>query len=69
MNLRKTQSGRATSMARGLTIGTAVSLTVTLVSAILLVKLIDQEILVWEKVGYGINAVLLTASFAGAWTS
>lgn len=66
MKLRQTKSGRATSMVHGLTIGTAACLAITLIATILIAKLIDQEILSWEKVGYSVIVTVLTASFCGA---
>lgn len=63
------QTGRATSMARGLAIGTLTSLIITLAAAVFLAKLVDMEIIPWEKIGYGIIAAILTASFTGAWIS
>lgn len=53
-------------MPAGLAIGGAVSLGITLLGAAVLAKLVDQETLAWENVGYGVMVVLLLASFLGA---
>ena len=69
MKRHQNQTGRATSMVRGLAIGTMVSLIITMAATVLLAKLIDMEMMPWEKVGYGIIVAILIASFVGAWIS
>lgn len=59
-------TGRAMSMPGGLAFGAAVSLGLTLLGALLLAKLVQNETLPWENIGYGIMVMLLAASFSGA---
>lgn len=67
MAIQKPQNGRATSTVRGLMIGLAVDLIVTLLSAAILAKMIDKEIMALENVGYAIIPILLFSSFIGAY--
>ncbi len=69
MVVNQKPTGRAASMPAGLAIGAAVSLGITLVFAAVLAKLVDMEKLPWENIGYGIIALLLSASFSGAMTA
>jgi len=66
MVLNQKPTGRTMSMPVGLAIGGAVSLGITLLGAAVLAKLVDQETLAWENVGYGVMVILLLASFFGA---
>lgn len=66
MAVNQKPTGRAMSMPAGLTVGAAVSLTITLLFAAVLSKLVDMEKLAWENIGYGIIVLLLAASFSGA---
>ncbi len=59
-------TGRASSMPAGLLIGAAASLTITLIAAFILAKLLDAQRLSWENVGYGVMFMLLLSSAAGA---
>ena len=62
----KKPTGRAMSMPGGLAVGFAVSMSVTLLLALLLTKLILDETMAMEHVGYGTMLLLLIASFLGA---
>lgn len=66
MVINQKPTGRALSIPTGLAIGAAVSVSVTLVMAAMLAKLVDMEKLPWENIGYGIIVLLLLASFSGA---
>lgn len=59
-------TGRALSMPTSFAIGVCISLCITTLLSALLARLISTERLEWEKVGYGIMAILLIASAAGA---
>lgn len=59
-------TGRALSMPAGLIYGAAVSLTITILSALLLAKMLDAEVIAWENVGYGIMILLLMSSTLGS---
>lgn len=63
---KRTTSGRALSTPMGLLYGTAASMLITLLGAVVLAWLINLEKLQWEQIGYGIMVLLLTASFLGA---
>ncbi len=63
---KRTMSGRALSTPMGLLYGTAVSMLITLLGAVVLAWLVNLEKLQWEKIGYGIMVLLLMASFCGA---
>lgn len=69
MNGTQKYTGRTMSLPGGLAVGMAVSLGITAVSIGSLAKLVDSEIMAWERVGYGIMAMLLAASFLGALTA
>jgi len=66
MESKTKYSGKATSMASGLTAGSAVSLTLTVLGSLGIAKLLDLEKISWEKIGYGIMILLLISSFLGA---
>lgn len=69
MKYHQKQTGRATSMAKGLTLGVLSSIVATIVSAGIIAKMLDKEILQWSNVGYGITISLLIGSFLCAWLS
>lgn len=69
MVVNQKPTGRALSIPAGLAFGAVVSLGVTILSAALLAKLVDSEMLAEENIGYGIILLLLAASFTGAMTS
>lgn len=62
-------TGLAATVPGGLAFGAAVSLGVTLLASAFLAWLVDTEKLPWEKIGYGIMILVLTAAFLGAWTA
>ncbi len=62
-------SGKAASIPGGLASSSAVSLTITILGALLFGKMIDIGKLQWENIGYGIMVLLLAASFLGAWVA
>lgn len=66
MVVNQKATGKAISMPMGLLIGSGVSMGITLAAAAVLAKLLDSERLAWENVGYGIEVVLVVASFCGA---
>ncbi len=59
-------TGRAASIPGGLAIGALISLTVTILMAMILAKLIQSQTIAQEQVGYGVMALLFTSSFLGA---
>ena len=59
-------TGRAVSMPKGLLLGELGSLAVTISATAVLAKLVDVEIVAWERVGYGGMLILLLSSAAGA---
>lgn len=69
MVMNQKPTGRALSMPAGLFWGGAVSLVITIISAAILAKLLDAEILAWENVGYGVMALLLLSTVSGAVTA
>lgn len=69
MPYQQKRTGRAMSMQGGLAFGTGISVLISLVSAGVIAKLVDREIIMWEDVGYGIMITLLLASFTGALTA
>ena len=66
MVANKKITGRATSLPAGLAIGATCSLAATLILTAILAKLVESETLPVEKIGYGIMALLIVSSFAGA---
>ena len=58
--------GRALSMPASFAIGVCISLGLTLMLSAILAKLISTEKVEWERVGYWIMAILLTASAIGS---
>lgn len=69
MNHCRVLSGKTVSIPAALAIGAIISLSATIVFSTFLVKLINSEILPFEKIGYGIMLLLLTSSFLGAETT
>ena len=66
MITKQKATGRAMSVPRGLTVGVGSGL-ITMISGIgILAMLIDQEVLQWPQIGYGIMIVLLVSSAAGS---
>lgn len=59
-------TGRALSMPASFAIGVCISLGMTLILSAILAKLVSSEKVEWERVGYWIMAILLTASSIGA---
>ena len=59
-------TGRALSMPASFAIGVFISLGMTLILSVILAKLISTEKVEWERVGYWIMAILLTASAIGS---
>lgn len=62
-------TGKAMSIPAGLALGGLGSLAVTLIFSAVLAKLVDAEAVAEESIGYGVMAILLLASFAGAMVS
>ncbi len=67
MTIKRSQKGTASSVSAGLTVGTAVSMGITILGAMLLGRMIASEQLPWERVGYGIMLILFLSSFLGAY--
>ena len=62
----KKLSGRAPSLGRSVAVGAALGAAWTVLSAMLIAKLIDSEILAMENVGYASMIAVLSAVFMGA---
>lgn len=60
------QTGRATSMPRGLMIGLIVDTAVTMAGCVITAKLIDTELMSQNKIGYAAMVILIVASMTGA---
>ena len=63
------RTGRASSMAAGLTFGAGTALAITIRGSAILAKLVDGEWLEEGNVGYGIMGMLLLASYLAAMVS
>ena len=59
-------TGKAKSIPAGLLTGCVMSLAVTMILAGILAKLLENEYLAQEQIGYGIMVILLVSSYAGA---
>lgn len=59
-------SGRAPSLGKSVAAGVAVGVIWTIVSALIISKLVDMEVIPVEKIGYGSMAAVLSAVFIGA---
>ena len=66
---KRKNDGRAMTLPGGLAVGTAVSMAMTLALSLLLAKLLHNGVLRQNQTGYGVMALLLTASFLGAATA
>lgn len=62
----KKSTGRAMSMPGGLAMGVGIGMVWTLAAAIVLAKMIDNEIIKEASIGYGAVVILITASFIAA---
>lgn len=62
----KKLSGRAPSLGKSVAVGVALGAGWTLLSAAVIAKLVDSEILAMENVGYGSMIAVLSAVFMGA---
>ncbi len=62
-------TGRASSIPAGLAFGALISITVTILMALILAKLVQTEVLLQEQIGYGVMVLLLASSFLGAATA
>ena len=63
------RTGRASSMAAGLTFGAGTALAITILGSAILAKLVDREWLEEGNVGYGVMGMLLLASYLAAMVS
>lgn len=66
MVVNQKNTGRAKSIPSGLAFGALISLLVTLLSTLVLAKLLETEVIIWERIGYGIMVLIFAASFFGA---
>lgn len=66
MKQTSTYTGRSLSVPAGLLFGTGISISVTVLGAVVVAYLLEHETVKWESVGYGVLFVLLLASFLGA---
>ena len=66
MTVNRKPTGTATSIPVGLAYGAVTATVVTLLLSAITAKLIDQELLGWEKAGYAVLLILLVASCLGA---
>ena len=66
MITNKKPTGRAASMPKGLFLGAMVSLLITILSAIVIAKLVNSEYLQEAKIGYGIMLSIMVSSFSGS---
>lgn len=64
--MNRKPSGRALSMPAGLLFGAIISLGLTILSAVVLAKLVASEVMAEANIGYGVMAMLLVASFIGS---
>lgn len=62
----KKPTGRAASMPKGLFLGATVSLLITILSAVVIAKLVNSEYLSETKIGYGVMIAIMVASYSGA---
>ncbi|MBR5126296.1 MAG: TIGR04086 family membrane protein [Oscillospiraceae bacterium] len=62
-------SGLAITIPGGLAVGGAASLGVTLAGSALLAKLVDLEQISWNRIGYGVMAVVILSAWVGAATA
>lgn len=66
MVVNRKHTGRAMSLPAGLAVGAAGSLAMTIILTAVLAKLVEAETMPVENIGYGIMALLVISSFAGA---
>lgn len=66
MVINKKTTGQTKSIPAGLALGAVASLIVTLLIAVLMAILLDQEIIAWSRIGYGIMVLIFASSFTGA---
>lgn len=66
MTVNAKPTGRAVSIPAGLATGGIASMAVTIAAAAILAKLISDELVAMEYMGYGIMAILLISSWTGA---
>ena len=59
-------TGRAPSLGRSAAAGVILGVIWTMISAVIIAKLVDMEIIPMEKVGYGSMTAILSAVFFGA---
>ena len=69
MTSNQKPTGRAMSMPGGLAAGGLRAILVTVLTAAILAKLIEREILKEESIGYGVMLLLTAASLTGAMTA
>ena len=59
-------SGRTVSVPGGLAAGAAVSAVVTGVGTLTLAWMLNREVVLWEKIGYGILIMVMLSAYLGA---
>lgn len=65
MMRNQNRTGRTLSMPAGVAAGTGISMGLTLILSMFLARLVSTEKLEWDRIGYGIIVILLTASVMG----
>ena len=63
------QSGRAMSMTSGILVGTITALITGIIGICITAKLIEMEIIAYQKIGYGALITLVVSSWIGSITS
>lgn len=62
-------TGKAMAFTTGVGIGTGLSAALTVLGALIVAWLVEQESITKEGIGYGAMVILLVSSVAGAWTA
>lgn len=65
MTVNRKVTGKSLSMPAGLAIGLGVSMGLTLLLSVILAKLVSNEQVPWEQVGYGIMLLLFCSAMTG----
>lgn len=69
MTANRKPTGTAVGIPTGMIVGTLSAIIMTLAGVLATAKMVDMQRLEWDKVGYGVMATLLIASWTGAMIS
>lgn len=69
MTVNRKPTGTASTIPTGLISGVFIALIITIIGATITAKLLDNEIISWQSIGYAVLIIILLASWLGSKTA